>query len=75
MSSPVPSLKAARIAGEYASLFDAATNSECIRSMAGIMLAMQGVSLENSSVTVLNIYKNVRSYSCNISYEIKKYKP
>jgi hypothetical protein len=28
--------------------------------MAGIMLAMQGVSLENSSVTVLNIYTNVR---------------
>ena len=45
-SNLVPSLRAARIAGEYALLFDAAVNSVCIRSMVGIMLAMQGVSLE-----------------------------
>ena len=37
------------------SLVEAAVNSECIRSMAGMTLAMQGVSLENSSVTVLKI--------------------
>ena len=63
-SNPIPSLRAARIAGEYASLFDAAVNLACIRSMAGITLAMQGVSLENSSVMVLNIY------SMNVRYKI-----
>lgn len=59
-SIPVPSLSAARIAGEYALSFDAFVNSECILSMAGITLAMQGDSLENSSVTVLKIYRTVR---------------
>ena len=46
-------------------LFEAVVSSACIWSMVGIMLVMQGVSLKNSSVTVLNIYKNVR-------YKIKK---
>ena len=40
---------------EYVALFEVAVNSMCILSMAGMTLAMQGVSLENSSVTVLNI--------------------
>ena len=43
--------------------------------MEGITLVMQGESLKNLSVTVLNVYKIVRSYSGNISHEIKKYEP
>ena len=53
--------------GEYFSSREAAVNSECILSIAGMMFAIHGMSLENSSVTVLNTYKDVRSYTGKIS--------
>ena len=57
--------------GEYFSSREAAVNSECILSIAGMTFAIHGVSLENSSVTVLNIYKDVRSYTGKIYIYIK----
>ena len=57
----------AQIVGEYFSSREAAVNSECILSIAGMMFAIHGMSLENSSVIVLNTYKDVRSYTGKIS--------
>jgi hypothetical protein len=56
-SNFIPSLRMTQIAGEYALLFEAAV-LRCILSIAGITLVMHNMSLENLSITVLNIYKN-----------------
>lgn len=60
LSRFIPILRAARIEAEYAGLLQAANKFSCILSIAGMTLVMQGVSVENSSVTVLNICGNER---------------
>ena len=52
----MPTLRAACTAGKYSPSSAPADNWACILSMAGMTIAGQGVSLENSNVTVLNIY-------------------
>ena len=50
-----PNERAACKAGEYSTFSVAAVSSLCILSIAGMTAAVHGVSVENSSVTVLKI--------------------